>query len=145
MNATLVKFGYPNTLLREFEHWCVLRRPAQATLGALVLASKLDATSFGALPLAAHTELHTCTATVEAALQRFRPYDKINYLALMMVDPHVHFHVLPRYAKQQRFEGSLFADSGWPGVPDLKASPVLDEPTQMKLHTCLLDAFAFVV
>lgn len=50
MNATLHKFGYPGTLLHEYRHWCVLLRPAQVTLGALVLAAKSEATSFAALP-----------------------------------------------------------------------------------------------
>jgi diadenosine tetraphosphate (Ap4A) HIT family hydrolase len=145
MNATLLKFGFPSTRLREFEHWCILRRPAQVTLGALVLASKHDATSLGTLPLAAYAELQSCTSTIETALKRFRPYDKINYLALMMVDPHVHFHVIPRYANEQHFEGVTFPDASWPGIPDLKTSPILDETTRKKLHTCLLDAFAFVV
>ena len=33
-----------------------------------------------------------------------------NYLMLMMVDPHVHFHVIPRYAAPQRFEDVDFPD-----------------------------------
>ena len=44
MNPTIEKFGYPATLVREFEHWVVLLRPAQVTLGSLVLAAKSDAT-----------------------------------------------------------------------------------------------------
>lgn len=40
MNATIEKFGYPATLIAEFDHWLVLLRPAQPTLGSLVLAAK---------------------------------------------------------------------------------------------------------
>ena len=145
MNPTLQKFGYPHTLLMDFEHWCILRRPAQATLGALVLGSKHLATSLGTLPPEAHAELQACTSTLERALTLFRPYDKINYLALMMVDPQVHFHVLPRYGATQEFEGVTFADIGWPGMPDLKAAPELTVTTQKALHASLLDAFAQVV
>jgi diadenosine tetraphosphate (Ap4A) HIT family hydrolase len=145
MNSTLDKFRYPETLLEEFEHWAILRRPAQATLGALVLASKHDATSLGALPREAHTELKSCTSQLEKALFTFRPYDKINYLALMMVDPHVHFHVFPRYSADQSFDGVTFRDAGWPGVPDLKQTPQLSENTINLLHTSLLDAFRQVV
>ncbi len=46
MNPTIEKFGYPATLLREFEHWLVLLRPAQVTLGLLVLAANSDATAY---------------------------------------------------------------------------------------------------
>jgi diadenosine tetraphosphate (Ap4A) HIT family hydrolase len=145
MHKTLEKFGYPQTLLKEFEHWCVLLRPAQVTLGALVLCAKHDATSLGDLPAGAHAELKTCTHHIEMVLMRFRAFDKINYLALMMVDPQVHFHVLPRYAKPQSFENVMFPDHGWPALPDFKSSPTLDDATRQKLHATLLDAFAQVV
>jgi diadenosine tetraphosphate (Ap4A) HIT family hydrolase len=145
MHATLKKFGHPDTLLKDFSHWAILRRPAQATLGALVLVSKHEATSLGSLPLEAHTELKACTSELEKALTRFRRYDKLNYLALMMVDPHVHFHVLPRYASEQMFDGVMFPDRGWPGLPDLKQSPELSTATTNLLHTSLLDAFGQVV
>ena len=46
MNQTIEKFGYPNTLVRELDHWCILLRPAQATLGALVLVCKDEAQAF---------------------------------------------------------------------------------------------------
>ena len=42
-------WGYPETLVAEFDHWLVLFRPAQPTLGSLVLAAKGDATAFGDL------------------------------------------------------------------------------------------------
>ena len=69
MNATIAKFGWPATLVAEFDHWVVLLRPAQPTLGSLVLAAKGDATAFGELPGAAHAELKTVTAAIEAALE----------------------------------------------------------------------------
>ena len=119
MNATIEKFGFPATLVAEFEHWVVLLRPAQPTLGALVLAAKSDATAFGDLPADAHAELKTLTAAIEAALTQAVGYAKINYLMLMMVDPHVHFHVLPRYDGERSGAGLTVADAGWPGQPDL--------------------------
>lgn len=141
MHATLAKFGHPGTLLHESEHWCVLMRPQQVTLGALVLCAKSEAPAFSSLPAAAFAELAGVTRHIEQALRRFRPFDKINYLALMMVDPHVHFHVLPRYASPQTFAGAVFNDPGWPGVPDLKQATVLDEAQRTALLAALLDAF----
>lgn len=126
MNATIAKFGYPATLIAEFAHWVVLLRPDQPTLGALVLAAKSDATAFGDLPAEAHAELKTVTATIEAALGKAVDYSKINYLMLMMVDPHVHFHVLPRYEGDRSAAGVTVADAGWPGQPDLGTAVKLD-------------------
>ena len=119
MNATMVKFGWPGTLVREFEHWVVLARPAQPTLGSLVLAAKSDAPAFGDLPAEAHAELKLATAAIEAALRKGVDYAKLNYLMLMMVDPHVHFHVIPRSAGAREWNGREFVDVGWPRVPDL--------------------------
>lgn len=118
-NATIEKFGYPATLIRDYRHWVVLLRPAQPTLGSLVLAAKSDATAFGALPPEAHAELATVTAEIEAALTQAVAYQKLNYLMLMMVDPHVHFHVIPRYEGEREFDGVSVTDAGWAGPPAL--------------------------
>ena len=126
MNATIAKFGYPATLIAEFDHWVVLLRAAQPTLGSLILAAKSDATAFGNLPAEAHAELKTVTATIEAALTKAVDYAKINYLMLMMVDPHVHFHVIPRYEGERSGGGMTVPDAGWPGQPDLGAAVKLD-------------------
>ena len=126
MNATMQKFGYPATLLKEFDHWAVLLRPAQVTLGSLVLAAKSDAAAFGALPGEAFAELGTAIAAIEQALRKFVDYQRINYLMLMMVDPHVHFHVIPRYSEPRSWSGIEFADGGWPGPPQLGSAMTLD-------------------
>ena len=38
---------------------------------------------------------------------------------LMMVDPHVHFHVIPRYDGVRSWNGIAVTDHGWPKPPDL--------------------------
>ena len=127
-NVTMQKFGYPDSLLRDFDHWVVLLRPGQVTLGSLVLAAKSDVTAFGALPPQAHAELAIITREIEATLKAEIDYERINYLMLMMVDPNVHFHVFPRYQGTRRFEAIEIEDKGWPGPPDLKSAveiPVL--------------------
>ena len=121
-NETMLKFGYPEGLIREYEHWVVLLRPAQVTLGSLVLAAKSEAKAFGDLPWAAHAELAEITRSIEATLLTEIGYQKINYLMLMMVDPHVHFHVLPRYEGERTHDGLSVRDQGWPGQPDLQSA-----------------------
>lgn len=126
MNSTIEKFGYPATLLREFDHWLVLLRPAQATLGSLVLAAKSDATAYPDLPREAFAEQADAVAAVERALTQFVQFERINYLMLMMVDPHIHFHVIPRYTNERTWRGIVFPDLGWPGPPRLDAAVALD-------------------
>jgi diadenosine tetraphosphate (Ap4A) HIT family hydrolase len=118
-NQTAVRFGYPKTLIREYEHWLVLLREQQATLGSLVLCAKSEATEFSALPMQAHTELGTVVGEIEYALKTAFAYEKINYLMLMMVDPNVHFHVIPRYSQPRSACGLTIHDPGWPAMPSL--------------------------
>lgn len=119
MNATMKKFGAPGTLIRDYDHWVVLLRPGQVTLGSLVLVCKESASAFSMLSGAAFAELQSITGHIEGVLGRLFSYDKINYLMLMMVDPDVHFHVIPRYGTARSFSGQAFRDHGWPGPPDL--------------------------
>lgn len=141
-HATLQKFGYPASRIVEFTHWAVLLRPQQVTLASLVLVNRGEERSLAALPEAAFAELHRATQAIENGLRAFRPFERINYLALMMVDPHVHFHVIPRYSTTQPFEGVAFMDAGWPGAPDLKQPTPCPEPVMKSLQAALMDAFA---
>lgn len=131
INETIKKFGYPATLIREYEHWLVLLRPAQVTAGSLILAAKGAAQAYGDLHAAAFAEQCQVVAEIERVLRTKVAYDKINYLMLMMVDPHVHFHVIPRYAGSRHFAGLDIADAGWPGPPDLKSARLLG-PDEIK-------------
>ena len=131
MNATLRKFGHPASLIGDYRHWCVLLRPQQVTLGALVLGAKSEAMAFPDLPAEAFTELHRVTVDIETALKALRPFGRINYLMLMMVDPNVHFHVIPRYAGAREWPQGApgareFVDVGWPKVPDLGHAVTLE-------------------
>ena len=137
-NSTLVKFGFPDSLIRCYEHWCVLLRPAQVTLGSLVLGSTGEAMSFSQIPPQAFAELATVSRHIEEGLKAFRSYDKINYLMLMMVDPHVHFHVLPRYRAKQEFHGVIIADEGWPAAPDLSSATKLSASDQSALRDAII-------
>jgi len=126
MNDTIVKFGYPATLVAEYSHWVVLLRPAQPTLGSLILAAKSDATAFSDLKPKAFAELATVTAHLEKVLKQAVAPAKINYLMLMMVDPHVHFHVIPRYEGGRGYQGIEVSDAGWPKVPALGEARALE-------------------
>lgn len=141
MNPTIEKFGYPDSLIADYANWVVLLRPAQATLGALVLAHKSAAQAFSDIDAGSFTELALAVADIEAGLKAFRPYQKINYLMLMMVDREVHFHVLPRYDSPQQFDNVTFTDSGWPGVPNLGGAPDTGTQTRQALFSALKDCW----
>ncbi len=119
LNTTMRKFGAPQTTIHQSPYWHILLRPAQVTLGAMVLAAQEPAYAFSELSQASFIDLHQTITQIEAALTKAFQYDKLNYLMLMMVDPDVHFHVIPRYAQPKQFDNITFIDHGWPGTPNL--------------------------
>lgn len=120
-NPTEIKFGDPQTRIAQTAHWTVLLRPKQPTLGSLVLVCREPARAFAELSAEAYADLRTIVRAIEPALRDVSAYERVNYLMLMMVDPDVHFHVIPRYQGSRSFLGADYRDAGWPGPPELQA------------------------
>ena len=134
LNDTMLKFGAPETGIHTYSNWQVLLRPTQVTLGALVLVAREPVTAFSQLSPAGFTELAQVTRDVETVLSHLFRYDKLNYLMLMMVDPHVHFHVIPRYAETRVYGSVEFSDVAWPGAPDLAHATRVDDTVFNRLR-----------
>jgi diadenosine tetraphosphate (Ap4A) HIT family hydrolase len=103
----------------------------------MVLACKEESTRLSELSSACFAELSAITGGIEGALKKAFAHDKINYLALMMVDKHVHFHVLPRYEAKREFAGVEFIDKSWPKPPDLTQIVELPQESFRELHRTL--------
>lgn len=133
-SATLQKFGFPGSLIATWDHWYLLLRPGQVTLGSLVLYCREEVTAYGELSAAAIEEQRLILHRLEGALRDLLGNDKINYLMLMMVDPEVHFHILPRFAEPVAFEGQVFPDAAWPGPCNLGACLELQPEVRLTLQ-----------
>lgn len=127
LNMFKEKFRVNELLIFESEHWTWSLRPLQPTLGAGVLALKRYAESFSDITEEEGKDLAVIIRVIEGRLKQAYDYDKINYLMLMMVDPHVHFHIIPRYSEAIEFEGISLQDKGWPGPPSLEADELSDD------------------
>jgi diadenosine tetraphosphate (Ap4A) HIT family hydrolase len=92
-----------------------------------VLVCKDEAKAFSDLSPEAFADLGRAVAGVETLLRHTVAYDRINYLMLMMVDPDVHFHVVPRYEGAREHGCHSFVDAGWPGPPALAQHVALGE------------------
>jgi diadenosine tetraphosphate (Ap4A) HIT family hydrolase len=141
-NATELKFGDPDARVAQTACWTVLLRPRQPTLGALVLVCREDVTAFSEVSAAAFADLQQVVQRVESCLRQVVAYERINYLMLMMVDPDVHFHVIPRYSTPRELDGQQFADSGWPGPPALEPAVIPAAATRTILLQRLRDAWS---
>ena len=141
-NRTETKFGDPASRIAQTDCWTVLLRPKQPTLASLVVICREPVLAFADVSPAAFAELRDVVRTVEAVLSEVVAYERINYLMLMMVDPDVHLHVIPRYDGVRHYAGIEFADAGWPGPPALDAAASLDAPTTEALLTTLREAWS---
>lgn len=126
MNKTILKFNYPESLIKDYKYWLVLLRPNQVTLGSLIIAYKGEKKNFSDINREEFYELEIIYKQIEYALKKLFNYDKINYLTLMMIDNHVHTHVIPRYESEKKVKNYSFQDKGWPGLPDLQNSNKID-------------------
>ncbi|MDX2223760.1 MAG: HIT family protein, partial [Rhodospirillaceae bacterium] len=110
------------------------------TLGAVVLAAADPATSFSHLPADLIAGYGAALRRTERGLKAVLQFDKLNALMLMMVDPHVHTHVIPRYAKPVVFGGVAWPDAAWPKPPVM--SDALDVPDGVRaaLRAALAEA-----
>lgn len=89
------------------------------------------------LPADDVADLHTAFTRIAAMYDATLQPDKLNYLALMMVDPNPHFHVLPRYGADRAFDGAFFQDKSWPKPPDLAHKVELTDQQVIKLTQLL--------
>lgn len=137
MNDTIIKFNYPESLIKEYDNWVLLIRNEQVTLGSLILAYKDNVDAFSKVNREGYLELEIIIKEVEKTLKRVFNNNKINYLTLMMVDNEVHMHIIPRYSSLRKFNNKSYFDPGWPVLPDLKYINYLDNGELMYLKDYL--------
>jgi len=126
INATLQRFDYPHSLIKTYRYWHVLLRPGQITLGSLVLVCKENIDSCSDISVPAAAEKKIIIEHVETVLKHKLAYSKVNYLTLMMIDPLVHTHVIPRYEQDIDYKGYTFSDVNWPMPPVMSDSLDID-------------------
>ena len=97
--------------------------------------------AFSEISRDAFDEMRGCVRDIEFTLKKLFEYDKINYLMLMMVDPHVHYHVIPRYEQAPVFKDMTCQDTGWPGQPDLGHDLNLSEEHMDALQDLLIKSW----
>lgn len=121
------KFRLPELVIAETEYWVWSVRPVQSTIGAGVLSAKRPIEAFSEMTEEESKDLGKIIKLIEKTLEKTFLYNRINYLMLMMVDFHVHFHVIPRYDRKIEFLDITWIDKGWPTPPILDAEDVTDE------------------
>ncbi len=132
-------FDEKNLLLKEYQHWKLLLRNRNATLGNCVAITRRHMESFSEITEEEMKEFALVVKDVERALKKSFSCDKMNYLMLMMKDNHTHFHIIPRYATPRQCAGVEWVDSSWPGFemvknPDVELPVLLAIKAELQKH-----------
>ena len=127
------KFRVEELKVIENRSWTWSVRPAQPTLGAGILSLNRHAGTFAEVTTDEMQDLAELVGALEKAVKSAFEYRIMNYLMLMMVDHHVHYHVIPRYEGVRTFAGREWADNGWPALPVITDSQHPDNPGLLHL------------
>jgi len=127
------KFRVEELKILENRSWTWSVRPGQPTLGAGILSLNRHAGKFSDVSAEEMKDLAEMVETLEGAIKRAFDHTIMNYLMLMMVDHHVHYHVIPRFEGTRSFAGREWVDNGWPALPVLGDSQHPDDPELLHL------------
>lgn len=110
--------------------WRVELNPNQQHLGRTFVGLREHKSSISELVPEEVLELHRVMTTLEiGARAAFQP-DLFNWLCLMnnakrdSQEPHVHWHMVPRYRQPIVFDGHTFTDDAWPGQYNIGHDPI---------------------
>lgn len=117
----------PRFLVGQSEHWSILLNIDQSLLGRCYLSLKRLETNVLALRPEEITNLWATSARVVKALDLLWYPDHFNYAFLMNQDPHVHWHVIPRYKGRREFAGGTFVDPEFGGHYGLGVPRTLED------------------
>lgn len=104
------------TVIRN-DAWAWSVRPNQPTLGSGIISLNRYALHLSEVTPNEMAKLGELIAIAEYAIKTAFNHNIMNYLMLMMVDHHVHYHVIPRYDGSRQFSGLEWVDNGWPALP----------------------------
>lgn len=117
-----VKFRVDELEIINSGAWTWSVRPDQPTLGSGIISLNRYALRFSDVNIDEMAELSSLITKIECAVKSTFNYNIMNYLMLMMVDHHVHYHIIPRYESMRKFSDLEWTDNGWPALPILSDS-----------------------
>jgi diadenosine tetraphosphate (Ap4A) HIT family hydrolase len=127
------KFKLDELLIKKVGSWTISLRPVQPTIGSLVLSLDRTCEKLSQLSNQESIDMGVAFKEIEGLLEKTFIPDKINYLALMMIDNQVHFHVIPRYSSPVKLEDRFYKDKNWPGIPSLDTIKMSNEELKLIL------------
>lgn len=124
------KFRLDELEIARTPGWILSLRPGQITLGAMILSLASGARNHADLTPEEGAGLAAGLGMAERLAREVYGAVRINALCLMMQDPVVHFHILPRYDAPCTRHGRQWEDADWPRPPTIRPG---EEPPEL-LH-----------
>ena len=121
------RFRLDELTVCERGEWVVSVRPGQITLGSMVVSSAAGVLTFESLDREAQADLGETFGMVERLAKSCFGAVRVNIVCLMMKDPVIHFHVLPRFDRVVEYSGRSWEDLDWPGPPTFGPAPTDDD------------------
>lgn len=131
------KFKVEELTILKNESWTWSVRPGQPTLGSGVISLNRYALEMSDVTSEELIKLGELIKDLEKVVKKVFNHNIMNYLMLMMVDHHVHYHVIPRYDGNRTFENLTWIDNGWPALPTLGDNQHSDKNLLTKIQTVL--------
>ncbi|MGB9936579.1 MAG: HIT family protein [Methanobacterium sp.] len=104
-------------LISETEYWFILLAPDQKNIGTCVVALKREEHDLAGLENEEWLELSKIVRSLQGTIKKAFNATMFNWGCLMnssylkdIPDPHVHWHFIPRYQNEVKFEGLNFKD-----------------------------------
>ena len=119
------------------DHWTLMLNDNQATLGRVFFALNRHETDVAALTGDELASLWAFLRETKQALTALFAPDHFNFMFLMNLTPHAHFHIFPRYAIAREFAGQTWEDSRFGGHYDPDESRAMDDDTMGALVSVL--------
>jgi diadenosine tetraphosphate (Ap4A) HIT family hydrolase len=121
------KFNLNELIVYQGTFWTWSLRTPHPTLGSSILFLNKPKNSLSEISDEENVEFLKIIKIIEFTLKLEFNYSKINYFCLMMFDPFVHFHIVPRYHTQYSYNNSFYIDDNYPKLPDLNNNILKNE------------------
>jgi len=136
----------PETKVLETNFWLAKIDKNQSELGRTLLILKRHCPSLIMLTEEENKDFLEAIKNLEPALKKAFGCEMVNVSCLMNhayknspPNPHIHWHIRPRYKEKVEFEGISFEDSKFGSHYDPKAKRVLDLPMLKKVAKRVLE------
>ena len=108
------RFSKPELMIKQGKFWSIIFRESTTTLGNCIFICNRECPTLSNLTAEEMAEFPELCKWYEDKIKTLYGAVKFNYVAMMMKEGFVHFHVIPRYDKKIEKYGLVWEDIDYP-------------------------------